>query len=390
MISLTLNIGKLYHTLEAQRTMDFMLENNYLDPTAQKAYIDGVNGCVEHVTVVHEVIQHATLLNKTVHATWLDLEDAFGSVPHVLIPYVLSYYHIPHQIITYITSLYSKLKGKIFTNKWETEFFRFLKGVFQGDPYSGVIFLIIFNPIIEYLKKHKESHGYSLSTKEKGVMNVITTPFADDFNIITRDKSLHQQVVNDVENKIKSMGLVIKPKKCRSLSIVNGKTMKHPFVLHNKDKHPIVIASVVDEPMKFLGSEIAGVNTPSEMAASITLKLKTKLENIDRSTLRGEYKANIYSQYALPSMRYYLNVHQLHQCHMNQLDSVAKTFLKKWLGIQKHGVTDSAIFHPYMLGLKTPSQVYVEAHASTLAMIKTKGDPLVNHAVNSRLERETG
>ena len=68
---------------------------------------------------------------------------------------------------------------------------------------------------------------------------------------------------------------------------------------------------------------------------------------------------------------------------------VAKTFLKKWLGIQKHGVTDTAIFHQYMLAIKTPSQLYLEAHASTLAMIKTKGDPLVNHAVNSRLERES-
>ena len=99
MISLTLNIGKLYYTLESQRTMDYMLENSNLDLTAQKAYIEGVNGCVEHVTIVQEVIQHATLLHKIVHATWFDLEDAFGSVPHVLIPYVLSYYHIPHQII---------------------------------------------------------------------------------------------------------------------------------------------------------------------------------------------------------------------------------------------------------------------------------------------------
>ena len=107
-----------------------------------------------------------------------------------------------------------------------------MKGVFQGNPYSGVIFLIIFNPLIEYIKKHKETHGYSLTTQEKGVMNVITTPFADDFNILTRDKVLHQQIVKDVEKKIQFMGLIIKPRKCRSLSIVNDKTEKIPFVLH--------------------------------------------------------------------------------------------------------------------------------------------------------------
>ena len=98
MISLTLNIGKLYHTLEAQRAINFMVANKYLDPIAQKAYIDGINGCVEHVTVIQEIIQHSKINHKTVHKTWFDLEDAFGSVSHMLIPYVMNYYHIPTQI----------------------------------------------------------------------------------------------------------------------------------------------------------------------------------------------------------------------------------------------------------------------------------------------------
>ena len=69
MISLTLNIGKLFHTLESHRTLQFMLENKYLDPTAQKAYVDGIDGCVEHVMVVQETLQHTKLNKKTVHLT---------------------------------------------------------------------------------------------------------------------------------------------------------------------------------------------------------------------------------------------------------------------------------------------------------------------------------
>ena len=89
MISLTLNVGKLYHSLEAQRTINFMVSNKYLDPIAQKAYIEGINGCIEHVTVIQEIIEDAKHNNKTVHITWFDLEDAFGSVSHMLIPYVM-------------------------------------------------------------------------------------------------------------------------------------------------------------------------------------------------------------------------------------------------------------------------------------------------------------
>jgi hypothetical protein len=175
MISLTLNIGKLYHSLEAQRMIDFMVGNKYLDPLAQKAYIEGINGCVEHVTVVQEIIQHAKLKHKTVHITWFDLEDAFGSVPHVLIPFVMAHYNIPTIITKYISNLYSKLKGKVTCQDWESDLFQFLKGVFQGDPLSGVILLIIFNPIIEYIKCHKEKHGYKLTTKTDATF-VNTTP----------------------------------------------------------------------------------------------------------------------------------------------------------------------------------------------------------------------
>ena len=131
MISLTLNIGKLYHTLEANRTMQYMVENKYIEPTAQKAYLEGINECVEHVIVVQEVIQHAKLNKGTTNVTWFDLEDAFGRFPHVLILHVMSYYHIPKEIITYITSLYKQLKGKVFRNSWERYIFHLVELFFS-------------------------------------------------------------------------------------------------------------------------------------------------------------------------------------------------------------------------------------------------------------------
>ena len=153
MIALTANVAKLYHSLESSRTISFMITNGYLDPSAQKAYIHGINGCVEHVQVVQEVIDHAKANQRTVHLTWFDLIDAFGSLSHVLIPHVLRHYNIPNEIVNYISHIYSKLKGRVVTSSWESDIFNFLKGAFQGDPYSGTIFLVTFNPLIEYIKK---------------------------------------------------------------------------------------------------------------------------------------------------------------------------------------------------------------------------------------------
>ena len=136
--------------------------------------------------------------------------------------------------------------------------------------------------------------------------------------------------MTDVERKIISIGLVIKPQKCRSLSIVAGKPVNIPFKLKNKHSgDDVIISSVIEKPMKFLGSEISETNTPSVMFASLLSKLKNKLENIDKSTIRGEYKCNIYSRYALPSLRYYFSVHHLHKTHEDQLDALARSY--KWI-----------------------------------------------------------
>ena len=200
MISLTANVGKLFHTLESKRTMDFMISNEYLDPAAQKAFIEGINGCVEHVQVVQEIIQHARDHKKTVHMTWFDLQDAFGSVSHELIPLVLQHYNLPQNIISYIMNIYSKLQGRVVTKDWQTENFQFKKGVFQGNSYSSTIFLIIFNPLIQYIKMNSEKYGYKLNDKY-----INTTPFADDFNIISRNKIQHQKFITDIEQKTETM-----------------------------------------------------------------------------------------------------------------------------------------------------------------------------------------
>ena len=144
-----------------------------------------------------------------------------------------------------------------------------------------------------------------------------------------------------------------------------------------------------NKPQKFLGSIVTALNKPSEMFQFLYDKLEKKLENIDKCSLRGEHKLKIYSNYALISMRYHFSVHDIHKTHLEKLDLVAKKYLKKWLKIPSHGASDIAIFHPYLLSVKTPSQLYMEGHAGNYTLMRIKGDQTVNHALDSRLERES-
>ena len=93
--------------------------------------------------------------------------------------------------------------------------------------------------------------------------------------------------------------------------------------------------------------------------------------NIYSSFLRGEYKLNLYSKYALISMRYHLSVHDIHKTHLDKLDNDARKYLKKWLSIPSQGASDIEVYHPYILNIKAPSQLYIVGHAGNYASMNS-------------------
>ena len=195
--------------------------------------------------------------------------------------------------------------------------------------------------------EQKEKSGYEIKTQNNNTQFINTTPFADDFNIISRNKTQHQKLISDIENKISSMGLIIKPSKCASLSIQSGKSTEVSFNLTGNGNHH-QIELIKDKPQKFLGSFVTALNKPKDMYEFLCEKLNKKLQNIDNCSLRGEHKMKIYSRYALISMRYHLSVHDIHKTHLDNLDDIARKYLKKWLNIPSHGASDISI----CLGIK--------------------------------------
>ena len=75
---------------------------------------------------------------------------------------------------------------------------------------------MVFNPIIEFLQS-KIDRGFNLNE-----WKINTLPYAEDFCLITKDLRKHQKIQNELKSKIESMGMRLKPAKCRSFSIRSG------------------------------------------------------------------------------------------------------------------------------------------------------------------------
>ena len=122
------------------------------------------------------------------------------------------------------------------------------------------------------------------------------------------------------------MGLMFKPQKCRSLSISSGKVVNVKFVLTDPSdiNSKVHIETVHERPHKFLGSTITKMNSPNDFFKYFKEVLEEKVKNIDNSKIRGEHKLSIYERYTLPSMRFHLSIHDIHNTHLDQLDNIVK------------------------------------------------------------------
>ena len=159
------------------------------------------------------------------------------------------------------------------------------------------------------------------------------------------------------------MGLIFKPKKCRTYSVCSGKPTNITFTLSDDNPETpvkIELKTLIEEPHKFLGQIITHKNSSQDHYAYLNNILKSKLENLDKSCVRNEYKIATYERYLITSLRYHFSIHTIHQTQLDKLDMLANKMLKKWAGIPARGCTNLSVFHPHLMGIKSPSQ-----HAGT-------------------------
>ena len=381
MIALSGCIGKTFHLLINQRLTSYLITNNLVDPSMQKAFLPGINGCIEHNIVMEEVIKSARKNKRTAHITFFDLEDAFGSVPHSLIMDTLKRNHLPDNLCSYFSFFYANCKAVVETPSWRSQPFPFCRGVFQGDPLSPTVFLMVFNPVLLKLKNIEEKCGYRLCSDGK-TTSVITLPYADDFCLITTDLRTHRKLISEIHNNINSMGMKLKPSKCRSLSIQAGISKDVPF--HISDNR---IPSIRDEEQKFLGRLLFFSGKSEETFKLVYDTLKDALERIEASLVRSEYKLWILKNYLLPSKRFLLTVHTLPQSHLAKLDTFVDKFTKKWAGLPK-SATNVVIHSQEALDIPSISAVYTEAHNTSHARTRLQGDAIVNEVLDHTLNRE--
>lgn len=140
--------GKIFFSVMARRLSNYFLANKYIGTSCQKAGVPGFPGCVEYSMMIWEQIQTAKRNKSDLHVVWLDLANAYGSVPHQLIWYALSFFHIPPCIQSLISTYFNNLQVCYSTSTATTGWYQQQKGIAMGCSISPILFMVAFEVIL--------------------------------------------------------------------------------------------------------------------------------------------------------------------------------------------------------------------------------------------------
>lgn len=148
-ISLLSVEGKIFFSIVARRMTEFLLSNNYIDTSVQKGGVPKVPGCIEHTEVVTQLIREARAGKGDLAVLWLDLANAYGSIPHKLVETSLDRHHVPGKIKDLILNYYSCFSLRVTSGTSTSAFHRLEKGIITGCTISVILFALAMNMLVK-------------------------------------------------------------------------------------------------------------------------------------------------------------------------------------------------------------------------------------------------
>ncbi|CAB4035547.1 Hypothetical predicted protein [Paramuricea clavata] len=112
-IALMSCIYKLFMSVMAERLVNYSIENNLLSSSQKSAR--PTEGCYEHTFILQSLVLDAKRHQKNLLLAWLDLRNAFGSVPHDVISVTLSHLGVPDSVVNLVKNVYTNATTEVRT-----------------------------------------------------------------------------------------------------------------------------------------------------------------------------------------------------------------------------------------------------------------------------------
>ena len=366
--------GKLWWSVVAERLYQYLvIDNGFIDTSVQKGSIRETPGCWEHTAMMWSALKDAKKNKGSLSVLWLDLANAYGSVPHNLIVFALRRYGVPERWVNIIRQYYWGLWGRSSSKAAASDWIQYEKGVFAGCPVSVILFLLAFNIVIEFVKLGKPK-GYVMSSGE--VLSVFRA-FMDDLSVLCESIGEVDNALRRTDTVLKWARMKLKAPKSRSFVLENGVAWNvEPFKVDG-----ITIPSLQNQPLKTLGRFYSANLTDGKSRAELEAKIRNWLQLIDRSCLAGFMKVWILQYLILPKIQWQLMMYDIPITWINKVEKTMSRYMRKWLGVLR-SLSSVALYSrdvPCPFKIRSLSSIYKCTKTNAHLQLKLSSDPQIQH-----------
>ena len=406
--------GKVFWSLVSQRLISHLVQNNkFVDTSVQKGCLEKTPGVWEHVSMVWSALQDARLNSKDLATVWLDIANAYGSIPHQLIFFALERYGVSKHYIKLIRKYYDGLWSKSFSECSPSSWHQHQRGIFAGCTVSIALFIAGMNIVIEYVSNCPVEHV---------IVETLNLPrlraFMDDINLMSRSVSDTSVLLERSCTVLTWARMEFKASKSRYVVIKAGRTVCpaiSPFGIpvveaddNQSEEVPAAwdsvsaatclpsravdfIPSIHNNPVRFLGRIIDGSLTDRKNTEELGKKVEDGLLRIDRCSLKGAQKLWICHNLLMQRARWSLLIYEIPMSTAAKLEKRVSLFTRKWLGISKSMSTVClySASTPCPLPLQSVTSMLKSAKVSGYQQLKYSSDPLVSRRAPSTAQYST-
>ncbi len=373
-ISLLSTLYKLFSGIMAARLTDVAVKHSWISPE-QKGFLPGVRGIQEHTQLLQMLVDAAKkqrhLTGGELSITWLDLRNAFGSIPHRYLTELFNSLPIPPRLRELFIDIYTNNRTAFILGKSTVEV-SLTTGVRQGDALSAAVFLLAAEPLVRAAKQSRGITAYGGTAK--------TSSFADDMAVIS-SKWQHQQPILDILAETAStLGMEFNAGKCVNLSYISGE-VADVLLLINGERLRCLKESEREE---YLGIPIGG-----RFMFRPHTDLVEKLEKLNASLLAPWQKLEVYRAYLLPSLCHHLGSGKVESTFLKELDRSCLIFLRSVAEVPENAVRSFFYADRRVGGLGTPllrEEGYVWTLARAAQLLDSR-DPAIRAMCRNQLDR---
>ena len=187
---------------------------------------------IDHVFVLHLVIDLYQSVRKRVFCAFIDYQKAFDSVDRSLLWQKLLSYNINGKLLTVIRQMYNRAKSCIKKDNMISEYFLCNIGVRQGDTLSPLLFTLFINDFNQYISTAYrglnivQSCYPSLNDEDIVLLKLFVLLYADDTIILAENEKELQLALDKVHQYCTMYKLSVNIAKSKIIVFSRGKVRR--------------------------------------------------------------------------------------------------------------------------------------------------------------------